>query len=185
MSKRLTTQAHELVAAALGAGEIVVDATVGNGYDTLFLAQTVGASGHVFGFDVQAPALACARRRLRAADVQEQVTLFCASHTEMCWLLPADLHGRLGAVMFNLGYLPGSDHARTTCAGTTVPALASAWSLLRPGGRLSIVTYRGHPGGGAETAAVLGWMRKSVGRMQVIDAHPFADAAPLLVWCER
>ena len=34
-------------------GDIVIDATMGNGYDTKYLAEKVGESGVVYSFDVQ------------------------------------------------------------------------------------------------------------------------------------
>ncbi|MDP3333279.1 MAG: methyltransferase domain-containing protein, partial [Methylococcaceae bacterium] len=59
MKKRITlvNVAHELLAERLQPGDIAIDATVGNGYDTLFLAEQVGETGKVFGFDIQHAAL--------------------------------------------------------------------------------------------------------------------------------
>ena len=56
--------------------------------------------------------------------------------------------------MFNLGYLPGGDKRITTRAATTVRALADAARLVTPGGLLTALVYRGHPGGPQEAAAV-------------------------------
>lgn len=39
-------------------GDTVIDATAGNGHDTVFLAQLVGRQGRVWAFDVQSSALA-------------------------------------------------------------------------------------------------------------------------------
>ncbi len=129
-------------------GEVAVDATVGNGHDTLFLAQQVGAQGHVYGFDIQEEALARTRRRLEEAGLRDRVTLLQMGHEHMAEAVPAAWHGRIGAVMFNLGYLPGgSDRTCITRPQTTVPALEAALRLLRPGGVLTVVAYRGHPGG--------------------------------------
>ena len=66
----LTTLAQQAVAAVLGPGGLAVDATVGNGHDTLFLARRVAPRGRVFGFDIQPAALAGARRRLAAAGLE-------------------------------------------------------------------------------------------------------------------
>ncbi|SHK04258.1 class I SAM-dependent methyltransferase [Rhodothermus profundi] len=153
-----TTLAHRIVEAVLRPGEVAVDATVGNGHDTLFLAQRVGPEGHVYGFDVQAEALARTRARLEAAAVHERVTLFLAGHEHMAEKIPRAWHGRLGAVMFNLGYLPGgTNRTCITRPETTLPALEAALYLLRPGGVLTLVAYRGHPGGAAEAEAVQQW----------------------------
>ncbi|WP_235597825.1 methyltransferase domain-containing protein, partial [Geobacillus stearothermophilus] len=56
--------ARFLLDQAVNEGDIAVDATVGNGHDTVFLAELVGERGHVFGFDIQAEAIATARARL-------------------------------------------------------------------------------------------------------------------------
>jgi predicted methyltransferase len=150
---RLTELAHDAVRAVLRPGEMAVDATAGNGHDTLFLARQVGPDGRVFAFDVQATALN------RTADLLANtglwhVALFERDHAELATALPADRRGRVGAVMFNLGYLPGGDKTIATRPESTLRAIASALPLLRPGGVLTIVAYAGHPGGADEAAAV-------------------------------
>jgi predicted methyltransferase len=147
---RLTDRAHQLVAARLALGEPAIDATVGNGADTVFLAAAVGPSGRVYGFDVQPAAIAAARQRLESTGLARRVVLIEAGHEEMRDRLPAEVAGRVGAVMFNLGYLPGSDRATVTAPATTGPAVRSAVALLRPGGIVSVLVYTGHPGGEAE-----------------------------------
>jgi ubiquinone/menaquinone biosynthesis C-methylase UbiE len=63
----LVQQAHQAVEAVLKPGDITIDATVGNGHDTLFLATRVGATGKVYGFDIQQEALDSAYQRLQQA----------------------------------------------------------------------------------------------------------------------
>jgi predicted methyltransferase len=132
-------------------GDWVVDATVGNGHDTLWLAHLVGPDGRVFGFDVQAKALAQAAERVQGLS---QVALLHADHQRLAELLPADAKGRLVAVMFNLGYLPGADKAIATSASATLGALQQALNHLTIGGQITLVLYPGHTGGAEETAAV-------------------------------
>ncbi|MFG0333816.1 MAG: FAD-dependent oxidoreductase, partial [Maioricimonas sp. JB049] len=151
--RRLTQQAHDVVREVVVPGDVAVDATAGNGHDTRLLAQLVGDGGKVFAFDVQENALARTAKRLREAGLNN-VTLLQRDHAELAEALPGDLHGRVAAVMFNLGYLPGSDHAIVTRTGSTLPALQAALVLLRPGGVLTVMVYRGHPGGQEEAAAV-------------------------------
>ncbi len=153
-----TTLAHQIVAAVLQPGEVAIDATVGNGHDTLFLARQVGAEGHVYGFDVQEEALIRTQRRLKVAMLDRRVTLFQQSHDQMAEAIPPACHGRLGAIMFNLGYLPGgTDRTCITRPKTTLPALDVALQLLRPAGVLTVVAYPGHPGGNEEAEAVRKW----------------------------
>jgi len=143
--------------AALCPGDRAVDLTTGNGGDTQWLAEAVGPAGHVYGFDIQPAAIHATRRRLEAAGLADRATLFCADHAELTQHLPAGLSGSLGAVVANLGYLPGSDSPVITRPDTTVRALEASLPLLRAGGVLVVVAYPGHPGGPEELAAVEAW----------------------------
>lgn len=153
----LVQQAHQLITDLLGPGDIAIDATVGNGHDTLFLASCVGASGKVYGFDIQQQALDSAYHRLEQAGQSAQVSLYHAGHETMGFMVPEMVQGKVKAVMFNLGYLPGGDKRRTTAASTTLAALQAALSLLAPGGVISLLAYTGHPGGREEAELVKGW----------------------------
>ncbi|KPV40237.1 hypothetical protein AN478_08960 [Thiohalorhabdus denitrificans] len=152
-------RAHRAAAACLYPGAWAVDATVGNGHDTLFLAREVGPQGRVDGVDSQAAALAGARRRLETAGALERVRLHHGGHEDLLRLLPDEARGRVGAVLFNLGYLPGGDKAVITRAETTLAALEAAVALLAPEGRIVLVAYPGHPGGAEECEAVMHWAR--------------------------
>ncbi len=138
----------------LRAGDLAVDATAGNGHDTLFLAERVGEDGRVIAFDIQAAAIDATRMRLEAAGLSGRVELHQASHGR---LLETAGRGTVTAVMFNLGYFPGGDHAVITRTEETLAALGQALEALRPGGLLTIVCYPGHPGGDEESDAVLAW----------------------------
>ncbi len=153
----LVQQAHLAIEQVVTAGDITIDATVGNGHDTLFLATRVGPSGKVYGFDIQQQALDSAYRRLDDAGESAQVSLYHAGHEMMAMLLPPSVAGRVRAVMFNLGYLPGGDKQRTTGASTTLAAVQASLSLLAPGGVLSLLAYTGHPGGREEAELVKAW----------------------------
>jgi tRNA A58 N-methylase Trm61 len=150
-------QAHLILAGALAPGDVAVDATVGNGHDTVFLADCVGPDGRVFGFDVQEQALAQAANRMEASLRADRVTLIHGGHEQMDRDIPSSLHGEIGAVAFNLGYLPGSNHTITTQPATTLEALEQACDLLRDDGVITAVLYTGHEGGRAETEAVREW----------------------------
>jgi SAM-dependent methyltransferase len=159
MTRRpLTIDAQQAIAAVLGPGDLAVDTTVGNGHDTLFLARCIAPHGRVFGFDVQQTALSSARSRLAAAGLAGLVDFELCGHERMRERLPAAWHGRVAAVMFNLGYLPGADKTLVTRAETTLAALDQAVALLRPGGLISLLLYRDHAGAADEVAAVEGWL---------------------------
>lgn len=149
---------HKLIEERVAAGDTVIDATVGNGVDTLFLAKCVGSNGLVFGFDIQQEALDQAEQRLLGdASVAADVQLFHRSHSEMIEAIPTQWHAQIAAIMFNLGYLPKFNHDIITRPETTLPALHASLRLLRKGGILTIVLYTGHEGGQSEADAVIEW----------------------------
>lgn len=144
--------------AAAVPGGCAVDATVGNGHDTVFLARQVGPAGRVYGFDVQEAALTRARQRLAAAGLQDRTVLYCAGHEALASTLPRGCHGHVHVVAFNLGYLPGGvDPVLVTRPETTIPALEQAVAVLAPGGLVTVVLYPGHAGGREEAEAVRCW----------------------------
>lgn len=149
--------AHVLAGRALSPGSIAVDATVGNGHDTVFLAQEVGEQGTVIGFDIQADALDRTKERVQEHVPEAEVRLLHTGHENMAAQIRETFHGKIAAVMFNLGYLPGGDHSLTTQPTTTLEALENATRLLQPRGLITVVQYVGHEGGAEEAAAVTDW----------------------------
>lgn len=143
---------HVLLQDCIYPGATVVDATVGNGHDTLFLAQLVGPTGSVIGFDIQAAALARTQTQLTLTGQTDRVTLHHTGHQHVADYLTADTV--VAAAIFNLGYLPGGDKATITHAETTLAAVQALLPHLPRGGRLVLVVYAGHPGGQAEATAV-------------------------------
>jgi SAM-dependent methyltransferase len=147
---RVTEIAHLLIERCLSTGGRAIDATVGNGHDTLFLARLVGPEGRVDGFDLQSEAIE--RTRAKTSHLP-QVHLHHAGHERIDeWV-----GGPVDAVMFNLGYLPSGDHSIITRPVSTLPALATAVTLLREGGILAVVVYPAHEGGIEESNEVSRW----------------------------
>ncbi|MBR0368285.1 MAG: class I SAM-dependent methyltransferase [Clostridia bacterium] len=145
--------AAELIDPALNPGAVAVDATMGNGQDTLWLCERVGESGRVYAFDVQREAVARTRQRLEAAGVADRATLYCLGHEHMAEVV----REQVDIVMFNLGWLPGAAHAVTTRAETTLRAVDAALALLKPDGLMTICVYPGHDEGKRELEALLHW----------------------------
>ena len=128
-------------------GDTVVDFTMGNGNDTLFLSKAVGESGRVYAFDIQEDALTSTREHLIANGAPENYTLICASHHRVKEFVKEPIK----AGMFNLGYLPRSGRkAVTTMRETTMPAVEAALELLAPDGVLIVAIYPGHEEGALE-----------------------------------
>lgn len=167
---KITEMAHALVRRVAGPGATVVDATVGNGHDTLFLAGLVGPAGRVIGFDVQSAVAA------NAAGVAEceNVELHRCGHERMREFID----GPVRAAMFNLGYLPGGDKSVTTRPETTVAALRQAAGLLEPGGIITVLVYTGHEGGIEEGEAVLAFCRTLPGGEFEVARHESAGGGP-------
>lgn len=149
--------AAALLEGALKPGDRAVDATLGNGHDALWLCRRVGPAGQVYGFDVQPEAVENSRARLRAAGVEAGVRLILDGHEHMARYIPA---GSVDAVMFNLGWLPGSAHERTTRVETTLQAVQAALGLMRENGVMTICIYPGHAEGARERAALMDWAQK-------------------------
>ncbi len=71
--------------------------------------------------------------------------------------IPVQYHGKISAIMFNLGYLPGGDKTIITLANSTLLALNGASRLLSAGGIITLLAYPGHDGGDIETVQVKNW----------------------------
>ena len=145
--------AAEMIEAALYPGARVIDATMGNGHDTLWLCQRVGDAGRVYAFDIQAAAVERTRARLMAAGLAHRAELFCLGHERLAEAVP----GPVDAVVFNLGWLPGAPHGVTTRTETTLLAAEAGLGLLKPGGLMTLCVYPGHPEGARELAALTAW----------------------------
>lgn len=148
---RATEIAQLLVKARVQPGDRVVDATVGNGHDTLFLVACVGTTGRVDGFDIQESAIASTRSRL---GDDTPVFLHLRGHEDMAAVVAPGVR----AVMFNLGYFPSGDKSIITRPDTTLPALNAALELLADDGLLTVVIYPGHAGGNEEAGQVEAWV---------------------------
>ena len=154
MTVSLVKEVHQRLAEIIEPGDLCLDTTAGNGFDTLFLAQRAGDAGTVHAMDVQKNALRSTERLLEQSDVRERVTTHLTCHSKMETVLPGNAKGRIRAITFNLGYLPKGDKSITTRKETTLPAVRNAYDWLAGNGVLSVLCYRGHPGGKAEEEGI-------------------------------
>ena len=136
-------------------GHIVVDATLGNGHDTVWLANLVGEHGHVYGFDIQEAAIQNSKKRLEEHHFIHRVTLFQKSHEHIHECIPLDHHGKVTAAIFNLGYMPGGDKSIVTKPDSTISAIKQLLTMMPKEGLIVIVIYHGHPGGAEERDQLL------------------------------
>jgi predicted methyltransferase len=179
----LVKEAHNLIKDRLQPGSIAIDATVGNGHDTLFLVEQVMPAGKVYGFDIQQAALDSARSKCGQLNDPACLTLIHASHALMAEKIPGRHHGKISVIMFNLGYLPGGDKSIITRTDSTLQALNSASRLLAAGGLITILAYPGHPGGDQEADQVKHWcgqLDTDQFRVSTVYSTEHKDSAPRL-----
>lgn len=135
--------------------DIVVDATIGNGYDTLFLCKKA-TQGMVFGFDIQDDAIVNTSKVL--VDYNN-FKLYKKSHEHIYDTL-SDYEGKISLILFNLGYLPGGNKDITTKFESTIKALEGSIKLLNNKGEVLVVIYPGHDAGKQEETKILDWLKE-------------------------
>ncbi len=147
---RILPYARILLEKAVSPGDIAIDATAGNGHDTLFLTKLVGENGHVYAFDIQEQAIESTRIRLKENGTGHLATLCRTSHSNLKDYIPEDALGKVTAAIFNLGYLPGGDKTIVTVADSTIAAIQQLLDIMAPEGIIVLVIYHGHPEGKCE-----------------------------------
>ena len=144
--KRPLEMAHDFLAQVVTKDDVVVDATMGNGHDTLFLAKL---AKQVYAFDIQEQALEKTSQRIQEAGLSN-AELILQGHETVDQFVT-----EVKAAIFNLGYLPSADKSIITQPQTTLEALEKLCRMLVKGGRIAIMIYYGHEGGDIERDAVL------------------------------
>lgn len=152
---RTTTEfAAYMAAGYMKEGGVFIDATCGNGHDTLRLAKA--RPSKLYAFDIQACAIGSTRRLLLSNgfgnDLEDgRIELICDSHENMSSYVtaPADV------IVFNLGYLPGGSRDITSAESSTLPAFIASLELLGENGLICMSMYSGHEAGRLEKAALL------------------------------
>lgn len=136
----------------------VVDATCGNGYDALFIAENYlhNPLSKLYCFDIQKTAIENTQVKLqeKLSDQQiKQVQLYQQSHHEFTFSSSIDLF------IYNLGYLPGSDKTIKTSKSTTIQSIDNALKCLAQKGMICITCYPGHTEGEIEEEALLNHLK--------------------------
>lgn len=152
MVKGIIPFAHDILTNTVIEGDIVVDATCGNGNDTLFLAKLVGKSGHIYSFDIQKQAIDQTKTLLKENNF-ENVTYVHDSHANIRDYIPIDT--KIAGAIFNLGYLPRSDKQIITKGDSTIAAIKGLLHYLKKSAYIVIVIYHGHIGGSEEKQMIL------------------------------
>ena len=147
---------HDFLQMRLMPGGLYLDATCGNGHDTLFLCRLAGDTGRVLGLDIQPQAVANTNKRLQDAGFGAVGRAVLHDHADLGALVQP---GTADCVLFNFGWLPGAEHAVHSTAEGSLPALRSALTALKPGGVLAAVLYSGKIIGDGEKQAALAFFR--------------------------
>ena len=170
---------HEFLEAHLTPGGLFLDATCGNGNDTLFLCRLAGQNGRVLGMDIQPQAAANTNALLAANGMAAIGRAECCDHRELLRFAPPD---SADCVMFNFGWLPGAAHDVHSTADSTLPALQAGLDALKPGGVLAAVLYSGKVIGNAEKKAAAEFFRSlplADYTVLICEFANWADTAPL------
>jgi len=170
---------QDFLAARLVHPQLCVDATCGNGHDTLFLCSVAGENGRVIGLDIQPQAAANTNALLAANGMAAIGRAECCDHRELLRFAPP---GSADCVMFNFGWLPGAAHDVHSTADSTLPALQAGLDALKPGGVLAAVLYSGKVIGNAEKKAAAEFFRSlplADYTVLICEFANWADTAPL------
>lgn len=182
---RATSYVHYILRDKINKGDLVVDATMGNGNDTLFLAGLVGKEGRVFAFDIQELALDRTLGKINDNNLSDyNIRLINDSHENIGNYLNTPIDG----AMFNLGYLPGGDHSIITKPTSTIEGIKSVLRLLKPAGIISIILYYGHEGGEEEKVEVINYLEQLPSEVYTVMQSSYLNRdnnPPIVVFIEK
>ena len=181
--------AHQYWERLLTIGDVVIDATCGNGHDTLALAKLVlgEGKGHVLALDLQKQAVENTRERLKEnlpSELFSRVNVQVCCHSE---LPDQSKLPNVKCVIYNLGYLPGGDKALTTQTSTSLESIRLALDLVCKGGAVSIMCYPGHPEGEVEAQQILDFVRELSSREWNVCQHEWVNRpkSPSLLFLQK
>ncbi len=154
MDYQITSYIQHFIREHVKEGDFCIDATAGNGNDTLLLCQLVGERGKVLAFDIQK--LALERTKERLDRYQYKAELILKSHVQMGEYARAE---SVDCIVFNFGYLPKGDHTICTKAESSIAAIETGLSLLKQGGMMTLCIYSGQDSGFQERDALLAYLK--------------------------
>ena len=154
---QITEWCHHFITEHVRPGATCIDATMGNGHDTLLLCQLVGKEGKVLAFDIQQLALTNTKKRLQEAGMPNNYQLILDSHSHMNQYTDTN---SVDCIIFNFGYLPGGDHALATKGHTSIAAIEQGLNLLKKGGLMSLCIYSGGDSGFEERDLLLTYLKE-------------------------
>lgn len=154
---QITYWCHEVIRSQSRQGGYYIDATMGNGNDTLFLCELAGDDGHVLAFDIQEEALCTTRELLQSHGYEKRATLVKDGHEHMDRYAEKEL---ADVICFNFGYLPGGDHEIATKLQTSIVAIEKGLQILKSSGMMSLCIYSGGDTGFEEKEGILTYLKE-------------------------
>lgn len=165
-------------------GDTVIDATCGNGHDSLLLSSLAGEKGRLYCFDISLAAVETTKKRLAAESHFRNYYIINDGHENMDKYISEGVK----SVVFNLGYLPGGDHSIITTPQNTITALKKSMEILAPGGIVIMTVYYGHPGGNTEKEKIIEYAGTIDSTLYTVIKTEFinqANCPPLLITIEK
>ncbi len=136
-------------------GDIVIDATCGNGNDTLTLSKL---AKKVFAFDIQTNAINNTSKLLKKNKLNN-VTLINDSHEKIDKYLK-EYKNKISLITFNLGYLPGGDKSILTNHKSTINAVKKGLTMLNNKGVILATCYP-HKEGKKEAREIIKYLNNN------------------------
>lgn len=170
-------------------GDLVIDATCGNGHDTYFLASKflTEDEGTLYALDIQTQALESAKRKITenfSEKIVQRIHFLKRCHSTF----PEEIiENSVKLIVYNLGYLPHGDKTITTFSSTTLTSIENALKLISEAGAISITCYPGHPAGEIEEKNLLNFASQLDPYKFIVCHHRFInrDKAPSLLILQK
>lgn len=141
--------AHMLISDSIDENSVVIDATLGNGHDTNFIAPLVKK---VYGFDVLEQAITNSKER---NEMYNNIEYILDSHANF----DKYINDQVDLIIYNLGYLPGFDKDYTTTSESTMTSIKKGLDLLKKGSSMIITIYIGHDNGKVESSDIESYVK--------------------------
>ena len=169
---QITSWVHHFLENHVQLGDICIDATMGNGNDTALLSKLSGENGRVIAFDIQQMAIDNTTKKLLEEECPKNYELHLKSHEVMAEYAE---EGTVSCITFNLGYLPGGDHAKATKGESSIRAIETGLNLLKKKGLMTVCIYSGGDSGFEEKDAVLSYIRALDAKKYLVIISEYAN----------
>lgn len=181
---------HSMWATRLRKGDIAIDCTCGHGFDALELGKCVldvpNKMGWLHCIDIQSEAIESTKNTLLNAGFSERVSYHHQSHATFP---PEIVANSVAGAVYNLGYLPRGNKQIISKPATTIDSINAVSQLVKPGGFISVLAYRGHEGGQLEYDLLCEMLRGSLfcGSQWSVDYMPSSEKSnsPVLIFMEK